>query len=286
MTNIIVHRFSKVFINQCVANSLFLVNCAIATTKVPLAQQLLHQEQAIPEDNRKNLLELRTFLFQKSIKEKRDEVKEFCKKLVREKGIDINNPIYSMTLLQEAILRRFEDAAEILINDLGASVKKSDPAQAGLGKQHGRSLSLLHLATYNPDIMEMFLKRYEDGAKEDQEIFYLYKKTRLLDHPSKSYASARIVKALLDAGLESEKHESDREEDNKISKKKGRTPYSAVEALVLGKEGSDTFRAEYKKIGTLFGYPPERPPNVFPYTTSPESTAEIIHIMNMGGGRR
>jgi hypothetical protein len=144
-------------------------------------QEPSNQEKNIPTNNRDGLLNLRALLFQKNIGDK-EAMKASCGQLVQNKGIDLNMPICFMTLLEEAILRRFEDAAEILI-ELSDEMKIPLGRKDGLGKKDGPSL--LHIATYSPKTMRDALELREkcEMVKKDTEVSDLYKQTKR-DHPS------------------------------------------------------------------------------------------------------
>jgi hypothetical protein len=106
-----------------------------------------------------------------------------------------------MTLLEEAILCRLEDAAEILI-ELSSEIKIPLGRKKGIGKKDGPSL--LHIATYSPKIMNEALElREKREMVQDTKIFELYEQTRT-EHPGRSYASKRIVEALLKTDLKSQ----------------------------------------------------------------------------------
>jgi hypothetical protein len=187
------------------------MNCAIATMEVPLVQQSLHQEQAIPEDNEKVVEQwkkLREFLFQKNISEKD------CKELVFERGVNPDVRIYSMTLLEEAILCRFENAVDVLINKLGANAEAT--AYSPLDHSKNYECSLLHLATYGPEEMKMILNLYKRVSKKDQE-FYASSRGMLPE----IHASPKIVDLLLGKEL------------SPLAKdKRGITPYKQVERFL------------------------------------------------------
>jgi hypothetical protein len=110
---------------------------ATITTKAQATEALPKQGENIPTNNRAGLLEIRERLFRPVIVNK-DGVKASCEKIIKEKKIDLNVPLCSMTLLEEAILRRMEDAAVVLIElsiELGIDLKKTNPAAVTLGKK-------------------------------------------------------------------------------------------------------------------------------------------------------
>jgi hypothetical protein len=146
-----------------------------------------------------------------------------------------------------------EDTAEILIElsvELGINLKKANPKDVSLGKKNGPSL--LHIAAYRPNIMEMLLKRCEnDARRKDPEIYDLYQAT---EYPSPFYASERIVKALLKAGFDSEIHELE-------GGKGGYSAYDSVKGFLETHVNDNGFvKVEYAAIGKLWGYPPSNPP--------------------------
>jgi hypothetical protein len=268
-----VNKSNKIFINRFIAVTLLLGSSAIVFTKIQATQQPISGE-SIPPNNRKNLLELRALLFLKDIKN-REAIKESCKQLIREKNIDLNMPICFMTLLEEAILRRLEDAAEILI-ELSVEEKIPLGRKNGLGKKDGPSL--LHIATYNPKTMEDLLKFREmdcEMVKNDPQInpkiSELYEQTRA-DHPGRSYASARIVKALIDAGFDI--HEPEDKSENSSA-------FGLIKRFVESHASdNDDVKKEYDAIGALWGYPySARPPNVWPYCQNRMQVARRLNEM-------
>ncbi|MDR0740892.1 MAG: hypothetical protein LBF34_04250 [Puniceicoccales bacterium] len=145
----ITNKSSKIFINRFIAGTLLLGSSAIIATEVQVTSPLPNQEQDISNDKRKDLLDLRALLFQQSTGSK-EALKESCRQLIRNKGIDLNTPICFITLLEGAILRCLEDTAEILI-ELSSEIKIPLGRKKGIGKKDGPSL--LHIVTYSPKIM-------------------------------------------------------------------------------------------------------------------------------------
>jgi hypothetical protein len=251
----IITKSSKLSINRCIAGTLLLGSSPIVTTKIqatqaPPAQTLPDQEI----NTRKDLLDLRKRLFQKNIGNK-EAMKALCRQLISDKAIDLNVPICAMTLLEEAILRRLEDAAEILI-------ELSDEMEIPLGRKDAldqiNGPSLLHIATYNPRIMNdaLDLREKFEKVKKDTEVSKLYEETRAT-YSGRSYASKKIVEALLKTNLKSKINEPEWPNNQKT------TPFYRVKQFLATMEylkkhpGEDPehytdFEAEYKKIMKLF----------------------------------
>jgi hypothetical protein len=213
----------------------------------------------------------------------KEATKASCGQLIRDKGINLNMPIRFMTLLEEAILRRLEDAAEILI-ELSSEMKIPLGRKDGLGKKDGPSL--LHIAAYTPKAMRDLLRFREIDCEmlQDTEVFNCYAQTRV-DHPGRSYASVRIVKALLKTDLKSKIHEPEWPNNPKTTPFYGVNQFlESIEYLRKHPEADPKcdvdFEEEYREIRKLFGpIPASRPPNVFPYCQNAMQIARVLNEM-------